>query len=83
MLARRVLPASILLATAGAAMAQAPWVVYENETAARLVADPSLVVNDNLEKVFCWDDFDHDGDVDIVMVRKFPGSITGGFSNVV
>ncbi len=83
MLARRVLPATILLAAGSSAMAQAPWVVYENETAARLVADPSLVVNDNLEKIFCWDDFDQDGDIDIVMVRKFPGSITGGYSNVV
>jgi hypothetical protein len=83
MLARRVLPATILLAAGSSAMAQATWVVYENETAARLVADPSLVVNDNLEKIFCWDDFDQDGDIDIVMVRKFPGSITGGYSNVV
>jgi len=70
-----------LLASTSAALAQVPWVVYQDQTSTRLVAPPSAIVNDNLEKVFAWGDYDQDGDVDVVMVRKFPGSITGGFSN--
>ncbi|MBL9147151.1 MAG: VCBS repeat-containing protein [Phycisphaerae bacterium] len=42
---------------------------------------PSLQ-NDNLEKDFAWGDFDQDGDIDLICVRKFPGSIQGGFPNI-
>ncbi|MFM1823933.1 MAG: hypothetical protein RI967_2199 [Planctomycetota bacterium] len=65
-----------------ASLASAQWVNYVNETATRLVASPSLVVGDNLEKDFHWGDFDQDGDIDIICVRKFPGSIQGGFRNI-
>jgi hypothetical protein len=76
--AATLLPLSMLGSTAGAQQ----WVQFANETSSRLVAHPSLVVGDNLEKVFAWADFDQDGWVDLIMVRKFPGSMQGGFSNV-
>ena len=69
------------LIAASAACAQS-WVSFTNQTASRLVASPSLVVNDNLEKDFAWGDFDHDGDIDLVCMRKFPGSIQGGFRDL-
>ncbi len=63
-------------------LASAQWVTYVNETSTRLSVASSLVVNDNLEKDFMWADFDHDGDTDLVCVRKFPGSIQGGFRDI-
>ena len=63
-------------------IANAQWVNYVNETSTRLVAASSLVVNDNLEKDFSWGDFDHDGDIDLICMRKFPGSIQGGFRDL-
>ena len=67
----------------GASIAGAQtWVNYVNETATRVVASSTLLVNDNLEKDFAWGDFDHDGDTDIVCMRKFPGSIQGGFRDI-
>ncbi len=79
----RTVLATSLLAAACSSLAAAQWVVYENQTADRLIAPQEVIVNDNLEKVFTWDDYDQDGDVDLVMCRKFPGSITGGFSNFI
>jgi len=72
----------IALAAAPAALAQS-WVTYSNQTASRLVAAPSLIGADNLEKDFATGDFDLDGDIDLVCVRKFPGSIQGGFRNII
>ena len=74
-------PILAALACAAAAHAQS-WVTYANETATRLAVASNLVVNDNLEKDFAWGDFDKDGDVDIVCMRKFPGSIQGGFRDL-
>lgn len=54
---------------------------FVNQTATRLVVSPTFQ-NDNLEKDFSWGDFDKDGDVDLIVVRKFPGSIQGGFPNL-
>ena len=60
--------------------ASAQWQTsFVNQTSTRLIAPPSLVVNDNLEKDFEYADFDQDGDIDLVCMRKFPGSIQGGF----
>ena len=63
-------------------LASAQWVTYVNETSTRLNVASSLVVNDNLEKDFIWGDFDRDGDTDLVCMRKFPGSIQGGFRDI-
>ncbi|MDI9404366.1 MAG: hypothetical protein QM516_10880, partial [Limnohabitans sp.] len=75
-----------VLSLAAAAVAAAPvsaqWVNYVNETSTRLVAAASLLVNDNLEKDFGWGDFDQDGDIDLACMRKFPGSIQGGFRDI-
>ncbi len=72
------LAASSLLASS----ASAQWVNYVNQTSSRVIASPSLLVNDNLEKDFEIADFDRDGDQDLICVRKFPGSIQGGFRNI-
>lgn len=74
----------LTIAAAGltSSLASAQWVNYVNETSTRLVASPSLVVNDNLEKDFAWEDFDKDGDIDLICVRKFPGSVQGGFRDI-
>jgi hypothetical protein len=71
---------SLAGALAPAAMGQ--WgTSFVNETSTRLVMNPALQ-NDNLEKDFGFGDFDKDGDVDLVVMRKFPGSIQGGFPNI-
>jgi hypothetical protein len=79
---RTSLGIALLAPTFIASLTAAQWVNYVNETATRLVASPALVVGDNLEKDFHWGDFDQDGDVDVICVRKFPGSIQGGFRNI-
>lgn len=65
-----------------ATSASAQWVTLVNETSTRLVAPANLVVNDNLEKDFGFGDFDNDGWTDLMVMRKFPGSIQGGFENL-
>ena len=64
------------------ASAQGAWVNYVNQTSSRIVASSTLIGPDNLEKDFGWGDFDQDGDVDIACMRKFPGSIQGGFRDI-
>lgn len=59
--------------------AHGQWVTLVNESTSRLSPSSSLMFADNLEKDFTFGDFDHDGDIDLVMMRKFPGSIQGGF----
>ena len=71
--------------TAGAllaATANAQWADYLESTNERLVIDDLYSVNDNIEKDFAWADFDKNGWVDMVIVRKFPGSIEGGAKNL-
>jgi hypothetical protein len=70
------------LAGLATSAASAQWVTYVNETSTRLVAAAGLVQFDNLEKDFAWADFDKDGDVDVVCMRKFPGSVQGGFRDI-
>ncbi|MCP4495872.1 MAG: hypothetical protein GY825_03725 [Phycisphaeraceae bacterium] len=74
--------AALLAATvASAAIAQDPWVEFV-EANERLVLDDLYRVNDNIEKDFAWADFDQNGFTDLVVVRKFPGSVEGGAKNL-
>lgn len=73
----------ITLAVAGlSTTAFGQWVKFQNETSTRLVAAANLVVNDNLEKSLVKGDFNRDGWMDVAVARKFPGSIQGGFRNI-
>jgi len=58
-----------------ATTAQAQWVSFINQTSSRLSAPAALTGQDNIEKDFAFADFDQDGDIDLVVMRKFPGSI--------
>ncbi|MDZ4829965.1 MAG: hypothetical protein SGJ09_07180 [Phycisphaerae bacterium] len=81
----QVLAGAVISAAAvitSGALAQASWLKVTNESSTRLVADPALLVTDNIEKDFAFGDFNHDGWIDIAMARKFPGSIQGGFRNI-
>ncbi|MSR45405.1 MAG: VCBS repeat-containing protein, partial [Phycisphaerales bacterium] len=45
------------------------------QSSTRLAAATALTGQDNIEKDFAMADFDQDGDTDLVVMRKFPGSI--------
>ena len=64
------------------ALAGDTWPVYADETATRLIADPSVGVSDVQEKDYAWGDVDQDGDVDLVVVRKQAFNTPGRFRNV-
>lgn len=60
----------------------AQWATFQDQTATRLVATTALGANDNQEKDYAWADFDQDGDIDLVVVRKSPFTTGGHFPNV-
>ena len=72
----------VIALVTGSAAAQNSWVNLVNESSARLVADPALLIQDNIEKDFAIGDFDKDGWTDLAVARKFPGSVEGGFRNI-
>ncbi len=76
----RALPALALLVFAPSAVAQ--WVTFQNQTSTRLVAPATVGASDVKEKDYAWADFDQDGDIDMVSVRKEPWTVPGGFPNV-
>lgn len=58
------------------------WVDWDDVTASNLVASPDLGINDVEEKDYLVGDFDHDGDPDLVVVRKLPWTTFGERQNV-
>jgi hypothetical protein len=61
---------------------RAQWVTFVDQTSTRLVAASSLGSGDTQEKDYAWADFDQDGDIDLVVVRKSPFTSGGHFPNV-
>ncbi|MCA8948694.1 MAG: VCBS repeat-containing protein [Planctomycetes bacterium] len=78
---RLVVP-GIALALACTSALRAQWVTFRDETATRLVAAAGVGAADPEEKDFAWADFDKDGDIDLVCVRKEPFTSSGRFPNV-
>ncbi len=61
------------------------WVQFTDETSTRMPTppnDPALSTLDPEEKDYAWGDFDHDGDIDLAVVRKEPASTPGRRRNV-
>ena len=66
----------------GSATTYGQWVEFNNETSSRLVSNPAVGANDTEEKDYIWGDVDHDGDIDLISVRKTPFTFSGGKANV-
>lgn len=66
------------LPLAAHAQVNVQWVGFQNETPARLIAATGVGATDPEEKDFAWGDVDHDGDIDLIDVRKVPLSFPGG-----
>jgi hypothetical protein len=58
------------------------WVTFGNETSTRLVAVPGLGSADPEEKDMAYADFDQDGWIDLIVVRKQPFTNPNGKRNV-
>ena len=82
--ARTILAVTALLpyAKATTAEGQPDWIHFTDETTSRLVADPSLGIDDPFEKDIAVGDVDKDGDPDVIVVRKARFSTPGGQPNV-
>jgi hypothetical protein len=71
-----------VVAGATAPSLRAQWATFTNQTSTRLVAAAALGSADPQEKDYAWADFDQDGDIDLVVVRKSPATSNGHFPNV-
>jgi hypothetical protein len=61
---------------------RAQWATFQDQTSSRLVAASGVGSADPQEKDYAWADFDQDGDIDLVCVRKSPATTGGHFPNV-
>lgn len=82
----RVPPLTFFAVTAATALCapslRAQWATFQDQTSTRLVAAAGLGSADPQEKDYAWADFDQDGDIDLVVVRKSPATSGGHFPNV-
>jgi hypothetical protein len=58
------------------------WLEFRNETGTRLQAAAGLGASDPEEKDYAWGDVNHDGWIDLVVVRKEPFTTPGRRPNV-
>jgi hypothetical protein len=79
-LSRSAIGLCVLAALAPSALAQTPWLTFVKDNT-RIVdgagASASYILNDPDEKDYAWGDVNHDGWVDLVVVRKQPATTTG------
>ena len=67
----------LLVAVPAQAQLNQQWLEYRNETGTRLSASPGVGASDPEEKDYATGDFDRDGWVDLVVVRKQPFTTAG------
>ncbi len=73
----------LTLSLGAAVTAQAPvWLDWQRVSESNILADPSLGLEDVEEKDFATADFDNDGDIDLICVRKLPYTTFGNRTNV-
>jgi hypothetical protein len=72
----------LLVASEAAAQFNVQWVGFTNESTRRIYSVPGLGLSDPEEKDYAWGDVDNDGDIDLVVVRKQPGTTAGKKPNV-
>lgn len=68
--------------TPGPSPMTSPWIAFRDESSTRLDLAGIVPASDTKEKDMTAVDLDDDGDLDIVVVRKTPGTSVGAQSNV-